>query len=118
MKRTTTSLAAIAIGALLLSSSTQAVAAPSSNANGQSTIISTLLSLLGLGSPFGEPGQPNQSCEETPNPPGNAGAPTNTGSPFSPNGKAGTVYAGEQDQNNNNPKSVSQYDAACARPTH
>ena len=28
-------------------------------------------------------------------------------------GTAGTVYAGEQPQNSNNPKSVSQYDVAC-----
>jgi hypothetical protein len=118
MKRVTTGLAGISIAVLLLSSSTQALAAPSSNANGQSTVIGTLLSLLGFSSPFGEPGQPNQSCEDTPNPPGNAGSPSNTGSPFSPNGHAGTVYAGEQPQNSQNPKSVSQYDAACARPQH
>lgn len=59
-------------------------------------------------------GQPNKSCETTPNPPGNsASAP---GSPFNPNGTSGGVYAGEQPQNSRNPKSVSQYDAACARP--
>ena len=57
------------------------------------------------------PGQPNQSCEETPNTPGNSVAAP--GSAFNPNGKAGTVYAGEQPQNSNNPKSVSQYDVAC-----
>ena len=61
-------------------------------------------------------GQPNASCEDTPNPPGNsASAP---GSAFNPDGKAGTVYAGEQPQNSKNPKSVSQYDVACARPSH
>jgi len=61
-------------------------------------------------------GQPNASCEATPNPPGNsASAP---GSAFNPDGKAGTVYAGEQPQNSKNPKSVSQYDVACTRPTH
>ncbi|BAL22618.1 hypothetical protein [Azoarcus sp. KH32C] len=61
-------------------------------------------------------GQPNQSCEDTPNQPGHSiSAP---GSAFNPDGKAGTVYAGEQPQNSNNPKSVSQYDVACTRPTH
>jgi hypothetical protein len=58
-------------------------------------------------------GQPNASCEDTPNPPGNsASAP---GSAFNPDGNAGTHYAGEQPQNSKNPNSVSQYDQACAR---
>jgi hypothetical protein len=35
------------------------------------------------------------------------------GSAFNPNGVAGTAYAGEQDVNSKNPKSVSQYDVAC-----
>ena len=61
-------------------------------------------------------GQPNASCEETPNQPGHSiSAP---GSAFNPDGVAGTKYAGEQPQNSRNPKSVSQYDVACARPTH
>jgi hypothetical protein len=59
----------------------------------------------------GTTGQPSQSCEDQPLSPGNAaGAP---GSAFNPDGKAGTVYAGEQPQNSNNPSSVSQYDVAC-----
>ena len=59
-------------------------------------------------------GQPNASCEDTPNPPGiSSSAP---GSAFNPNGKAGTVYAGEQPQNSKNPASVSQYDVACTQP--
>ena len=58
-------------------------------------------------------GQPNKSCEETPNTPGkSASAP---GSAFNPTGKAGSVYAGEQPQNSRNSASVSQYDVACAR---
>ena len=59
-------------------------------------------------------GQPNQSCGSAtaPNTPGHAAAAP--GSAFNPDGKAGTVYAGEQPQNSRNPKSVSQYDAACA----
>jgi len=59
-------------------------------------------------------GQPNQSCGSAtaPNTPGNAA--TAPGSAFNPDGKAGTVYAGEQPQNSRNTASVSQYDAACA----
>src|SRR3954470_2430886 len=58
-------------------------------------------------------GQPNASCETTPNTPGRAvSAP---GSAFNPTGKAGSVYAGEQPQNSRNSASVSQYDVACAR---
>jgi hypothetical protein len=57
-------------------------------------------------------GQPNQSCQATPNTPGSsASAP---GSAFNPDGKAGTVYAGQQPQNSRNAASVSQYDVACA----
>jgi hypothetical protein len=59
----------------------------------------------------GTKGQPNQSCESTPTRPGNAISAL--GSAFNPGGKAGTVYAGEQPQNSQNPKSVSQYDVAC-----
>ena len=56
-------------------------------------------------------GQPNQSCQNEPQTPGNAAnAP---GSAFNPNGVAGTVYAGQQPQNSQNPNSVSQYDVAC-----
>ena len=60
------------------------------------------------------PGQPNQSCETTPNQPGRSISAQ--GSAFNPTGTAGTKYAGEQPQNSNNPKSVSQYDVACTRP--
>ena len=59
-------------------------------------------------------GQPNQSCgsASAPNTPGDAAdAP---GSAFNPNGKAGTVYAGQQPQNDRNPASVAQYDVACS----
>ena len=58
-------------------------------------------------------GQPNASCEDIPNQPGNSmSAP---GSAFNPDGVSGTKYAGEQPQNSKNPTSVSQYDVACAR---
>jgi hypothetical protein len=56
-------------------------------------------------------GQPNQSCQDQTQTPGQSvSAP---GSAFSPTGTAGGVYAGQQPQNSNNPKSVSQYDVAC-----
>jgi hypothetical protein len=59
-------------------------------------------------------GQPNQSCgsASAPNTPGNAAAAP--GSAFNPDGKAGTMYAGQQPQNSRNPVSVSQYDVACS----
>ena len=58
-------------------------------------------------------GQPNQSCGSAtaPNTPGKSA--TAPGSAFNPDGKAGTVYAGEQPQNSRNSASVSQYDVAC-----
>ena len=69
-----------------------------------------VLSLAVAGTTFAQ-GQPNRSCQVTTTTPGQAaGAP---GSAFNPNGKAGTVYAGTQPQNSNNPQSVSQYDVAC-----
>jgi len=61
----------------------------------------------------GSTGQPSQSCQNpmTSTTPGHANnAP---GSPYNPNGHAGTVYAGSQPQNSKNPKSVAQYDVAC-----
>ena len=59
----------------------------------------------------GATGQPNCNCATTPaTPGGSASAP---GSAFNTSGVAGTKYAGQQTQNSNNPKSVSQYDAAC-----
>lgn len=59
----------------------------------------------------GTAGQPNQSCEDVGVRPGHAM--TAPGSAFNPDGVSGAVYAGEQPQNSNNPKSVSQYDVAC-----
>ena len=58
-------------------------------------------------------GQPNQSCETTGSRPGQSSSAQ--GSAFNPDGTAGTMYAGEQPQNSNNPKSVSQYDVACSK---
>ena len=60
-------------------------------------------------------GQPGQDCESLGNQPGNSmSAP---GSAFNPDGKSGSVYAGEQTRNSRNTASVSQYDVACARPS-
>jgi hypothetical protein len=59
-------------------------------------------------------GQPNQTCGSAtaPTTPGNAASAS--GSAFNPDGKAGTVYAGQQPQNSGNTASVSQYDVACS----
>ena len=59
-------------------------------------------------------GQPSQTCLSgaAPSEPGNAASAP--GSAFNENGGiAGSMYAGSQPQNSNNPKSVSQYDVAC-----
>ena len=66
-----------------------------------------------LAASTGTKGQPNQSCEEQPSTPGNSA--NASGSPFGPDGVSGSKYAGEQPQNSNNPKSVSQYDVACTQ---
>lgn len=59
-------------------------------------------------------GQPSEECgeEDALNRPGHAE--DARGSAFNPDGVAGQHYAGEQPQNSKNPKSVSQYDTACA----
>ena len=65
------------------------------------------------GNPNGT-GQPSQTClsSTAPNEPGHAAS--SPGSPFNEvDGHAGSMYAGSQPQNSNNPKSVSQYDVAC-----
>jgi hypothetical protein len=61
----------------------------------------------------GNQGQPNQSCgsANAQSTPGNASSAP--GSAFNPDGQAGSVYAGQQPQNSNNPNAVSQYDVAC-----
>ena len=73
-------------------------------------VLALPLSTVFAASP-GTMGQPNQSCEDLPFTPGRSASAS--GSAFNPDGKAGTVYAGEQPQNSVNPKSVSQYDVAC-----
>lgn len=78
-------------------------------------LVLTVVGIAAAANPHsgGATGQPSQSCQNpaTSTTPGNAAnAP---GSPFNPNGNAGTHYAGTQPQNSQNPKSVSQYDVAC-----
>jgi hypothetical protein len=78
---------------------------------GLTVFLAAVLLLVPLGIAFAA-GQPDKSCEDAGavTPGQSAGAP---GSAFNPDGKAGTVYAGEQPQNSKNPMSVSQYDVAC-----
>jgi hypothetical protein len=79
-------------------------------AGGKSPTSSTANSqLLPLGPE--ETGQPGVECEDV-RPGRAASAP---GSAFNEEGKAGTVYAGEQEQNSKNTASVSQYDVACIK---
>jgi len=58
-------------------------------------------------------GQPGVECDDFALRPGHSD--TAPGSAFNEDGHAGTVYAGEQPQNSNNPHSVSQYDVACMK---
>ena len=115
MKSTIASLAAATAALLVCVGASAGAHRPSgaldrASANGPAALHAASASTAGA--PVHATGQPNASCEETPNTPGNAAfAP---GSAFNPNGKAGTVYAGEQPQNSRNPLSVSQYDAACS----
>jgi hypothetical protein len=98
MKRAFTLLAATAVALVPAA----AFAAPTSTPPSSGSI-----------SPPVTTGQPNQSCEDLGNQPGNSI--NNDGSAFSPNGQSGTVYAGEQtNRNDKNTVSVSQYDQACA----
>ena len=58
-------------------------------------------------------GQPGVECEDFSSSPGHAS--DARGSAFNEDGIAGQHYAGKQDQNDNNPHSVSQYDVACEK---
>ncbi|HZZ35489.1 MAG TPA: hypothetical protein VFE03_07155 [Caulobacteraceae bacterium] len=77
-------------------------------------LVAAATSLItGVTSDLTTQGQPGVECDDFANRPGNsAEAP---GSAFNEDGVAGDHYAGEQPQNSNNPKSVSQYDTACAK---
>jgi hypothetical protein len=58
-------------------------------------------------------GQPSVECDVFSSSPGHAS--DARGSAFAEGGIAGQHYAGEQDQNDNNVHSVSQYDVACEK---
>ncbi|MBB6411317.1 adenylate cyclase [Mesorhizobium sangaii] len=67
----------------------------------------------------GSPGQPSQTIGTTATGSATPGhASSAPGSAFNQEGNAGTRYAGEQPQNSNNPKSVSQYDVAGFQQSH
>jgi hypothetical protein len=88
-------------------------AAPSKTttaASAKPTFEQQLLTFLGVQ----QTGQPFEECgeEDALNRPGHSE--DARGSAFNPDGIAGQHYAGEQPQNSKNPKSVSQYDTACA----
>jgi hypothetical protein len=73
----------------------------------------TAAPVFASGNPSGT-GQPSQTCLSSTAllEPGHAASAP--GSAFNENGGiAGSMYAGSQPQNSNNPKSVSQYDVAC-----
>jgi hypothetical protein len=77
---------------------------------GVAAAVSVVPASTALAASTGTHGQPSQSCQSFF---GDAG-------PFTPAGfntagfaHATTVYAGSQEQNSANPKSVSQYDVAC-----
>ncbi len=86
---------------------------------GSALFLTMLALVLPLATAFaaspGTQGQPNQSCQVTTVTPGHAASAP--GSAFNPNGQAGSVYAGTQPQNSNNPHSVAQYDVACFQQT-
>lgn len=101
MKRTISLLAATAIAFV----PTAAIAAPG---NTHGTVNTNAPS-----APT-DVGQPNASCEDAGVFPGQSDSAPGGGSPFiQGDSVAGSHYAGEQPQNSNNPKSVSQYDVAC-----
>ena len=107
-------LKAVACGAvLLLFTAPPALSADPparSSTAAKPTFEQKLLTFLGVQAT----GQPNEECgeEDALNRPGHAE--NARGSAFNPDGVAGQHYAGEQPQNSKNPKSVSQYDTACA----
>jgi hypothetical protein len=93
---------ALAVGAVSLFGTAVASADPSPNGPGQ-------------------PGAPGTTCgnANTSSTPGNAA--NANGSPFNPNGQAGTVYAGNpgtaSSEHANSVHAVSQYDIACFQVT-
>ncbi len=76
-------------------------------------VLSLVLAGTALAADPGTQGQPSQSCGSSTAPTTPGQAVNASGSAFNPNGVAGSVYAGQQPQNSNNPNSNSQYDVAC-----
>ena len=100
MKRTLSLLGAV----LVLTPSVALGVPPTTHTSGPPAPLSI--------SPNHDTGQPDQSCEDLGNQPGQSI--NGSGSAFNPDGTSGTMYAGEQDRiNNKNTASVSQYDVAC-----
>ena len=115
MKRAIKTVACGAVLLLFAASPALSADPPSSPASSKAataklTFEQKLLTFLGVqatGQPFEECGE-----EDALNRPGHSE--DARGSAFNPDGIAGQHYAGEQPQNSKNPKSVSQYDTACA----
>lgn len=67
----------------------------------------------------GQPGAPNNTCQQFTVTPGNAG--NANGSPFNPTGTAGNNYAGNpgtaSSTHSNSQHAISQYDVACFQQT-
>jgi hypothetical protein len=116
MKRAIKTVACGAV--LLLFAAAPALSADPPAASSKATTASSakptfeqqLFTFLGIQ----QAGQPSVECgeEDALNRPGHSE--NARGSAFNPDGIAGQHYAGEQPQNSKNPKSVSQYDVACA----
>jgi len=65
----------------------------------------------------GSTGRPSQTCQDLGNPPPTPGNSAKaSGSPFNPDGHAGTQYAGTKPNNSANGQ-ASQYDVACFQQT-
>jgi hypothetical protein len=103
-----TSLAAVCSAALTIGAVGIASATPSPNGPGQPGTGGTT-----------PPGGVQTSCANYQSTPGNSAG--SNGSPFNPNGQAGTVYAGNPGTasatHSNSPHSVSEYDIACFQQT-
>ena len=86
----------------------------------QATLPPSLALATDVHTVTGAKGQPNQEIGTTDTGSATPGhASTARGSAFNPdNGIAGANYADEQDQNDNNPKRVSQYDVAGFQQSH
>jgi len=114
MRRTTSFLAAVAIGLAPSAAFTQTAPGQGQN-HGQG--------YWHFNGPTHDTGQPGADCEDLVAnnegaTPGHAGSAPGGGSPFTgEDSTSGSHYAGSQPQNSRNSASVSQYDEACANQT-